>query len=293
MSSDAPPVRTRARRPLNLTRVKSVIVFFAGGLTALGSALTGLGAQVAFAPMLTWMLGFGPEKAAATAWRYAAAAALAAVVGVCVATRVTMQAYRLPDVIPVYLLHGALLFLGATIGALLAAPLAQDRAPRGRRQLFQFVGILVTLFVILQTTRQSWLNATHFTAWNVWWQLALLGLAVGALTQALGLASGILMVPALIYFGGFTASQSIALSLLVITLASALPAWTYTRQGLADTTYGNAALLGGILGGFGGGLLLAHLPEKVLLYLFAVIAMFLCGRELARLTTESAASKTH
>src|SRR5689334_20568563 len=81
MAQTPPPTVRRRRKPLNISRIKSVIVFVVGSLTALGGALTGLGAQVAFAPMLTWMLGFNAEKAQATAMRYAAFAAAASVFG--------------------------------------------------------------------------------------------------------------------------------------------------------------------------------------------------------------------
>src|SRR5579883_2766807 len=74
---DAP--RKKRRKPLNIVLWKSIIVAVAGGVTGLGSALTGLGAQMAFAPMLTWMLGFRPEKAQGTALRYALFASAVAV----------------------------------------------------------------------------------------------------------------------------------------------------------------------------------------------------------------------
>ncbi len=67
-----------------------------------------------------------------------------------------------------------------------------------------------------------------------------------------------------------------------MALASALPVWSYAKRGLIDPIYGNWAVIGGMFGGFLGGLLLARIPENGVLYLFAVVAMFLCGRELAR-----------
>jgi uncharacterized membrane protein YfcA len=113
-----------------------------------------------------------------------------------------------------------------------------------------------------------------------------IGLLVGALTQAGTLPGGLLMVAGLYYLGHFAAVPAIATSLLVIVLAALLPAWGYGQRGLVDTDYGGATIAGGMLGGFGGGLLLAmatHDPRPVLM-LFGVVAMFLCARELYRLT---------
>ena len=53
----------KPQRKLNVNGIKTIVVFFAAVGTAMGSAVTGFGAQIAFAPMLTWMLGFSSEKA--------------------------------------------------------------------------------------------------------------------------------------------------------------------------------------------------------------------------------------
>ncbi|HZP81993.1 MAG TPA: TSUP family transporter [Chthonomonadaceae bacterium] len=272
---DQPPVspQTRRRKPLNLTAIKSGIVFCVALVTAVGSALSGLGAQVAFAPMLTWMLGFAADKALATALRYAAFTAFAAVVGAFVA-KVTPTAF---------VQRGLLLVIAATAGAILAAPFSVKPGMVAQRRLFQSLGVLLTLFTIVHTARLTAWDVPHFAVWNSSLALAGLGFVVGALTQVMGLASGTLLIPALTFLAAFKAKEAVALSLLVVALASALPAWSYARRGLADATYGNWAVLGGIVGGFAGGLLLAKVTDSFVLLFFAVIAMFLCGRELARM----------
>jgi uncharacterized membrane protein YfcA len=273
-----PPQRPlRARRTFDLTRAKIVIVFFTGLLTAIGSAVTGLAAQTAFAPMLSWMLGFSHEKALATALRYAVFVALGVVIGV-------FGAQAAP---PQYLLQGLILMLCATVGAVIASPLSPRPEMQARRQFLQTIGIFVTFLTLTQAMRISELNPlTPFASWNMLWQIGLLGLGVGAVTQATGLAGGTLLVPVLTFLAGFRPNYAIALSSLVILLASALPAWSYNKKGLVDLAYGNPAAIGGFLGGLGGGLLLMRLPEKLALILFAVTAMFFCAREVARITLE-------
>lgn len=273
----------RGRRKLDLTPIKIVIVFFAGLFTAIGSALTGLGAQVAFAPMLSWMLGFNAEKALATAMRYAVIVALGVVIGI-------FGANSAP---PLYLGQGILLMLAATIGAVLAAPLSPKPEMQSRRQFLQSIGIAITLFTLIQAVRIDALNPVPPRQnWNELWQIGLIGIGVGALTQATGLIGGILLIPALTFLVGFPVTHAIALSSLVVLLASALPAWSYARKGLTDLTYGNPAAIAGFLGGLAGGLLLMRLPEKAGLMLFAVVGMTLCAREVARITQERSTSSS-
>lgn len=260
------------RRQLNIEGIKRWIVLFVGALTALGSAVTGIGAQVAFAPMLTWMLGFNADKAQGTALRYATSVTFAVVVGLIVGHHATVG----------YFGRGFLLFLGATIGAVLAASFTKNGKLTTLHRIFQTVGIGVTLFTLLQAVRLSPLINPHFASWGGYGAVTLLGLGVGALTQIFGLPGGLLMVPTLFFLGGFTGWEAIALSLLVIALASILPSWSYARRGLVDTVFGSSAVLGGLIGGFAGGLLLPSLTDGVALALFAVVGMFLCARELAR-----------
>ena len=63
-----------------------------------------------------------------------------------------------------------------------------------------------------------------------------------------------------------------------------LPAWGYGQRGLVDTDYSGAAIMGGVLGGVGGGIVLAYADPRAVLLLFGVVAMFLCARELYLLT---------
>ena len=105
----------------------------------------------------------------------------------------------------------------------------------------------------------------------------------------MGLTSGTLLVPALYFLSGIRAAHgnyaapAVALSVLVIALASALPAAAYSKRGLVDTIYRTPVVFAAIAGGFCGGLLLTHVMERVVIVFSAVVAMFLCARELSRL----------
>lgn len=257
---------------LRLTGIKQTIVLVAGGLTALGSAVTGLAAHVAFTPMLSWMLGFSPEKAQATAMRYSALAACAGACG----------AYLAGAAPESFLFRGILLVIGAILGAVMTSWAAPGPDQASRLRLFQMLGVAIGLFVFAQTSRLSLWHADTFQTWNAPLHLVVIGLLVGGAARVTGLVSGSLLVPTLHYFSGFSARESVALSLITVALASVLPAWSYARRGLTEPTYGNPAAIGGLLGGLSGGFLLAHVPAAAVLCLFALVTMFLSARELSR-----------
>ena len=266
------PVRKRKKK-LNVTAIKTTIVFFVGMAVALGSALTGLAPQAALAPSLRWMLGFSQDKAQGTALRFVCFAVLAALVGIGIGHGVDGSVLG----------YGLTAFVGATAGALIVVPLVTKTALVGSRRLFLTAGMGVTLWVVTDSARLSFYHL-HTVAPVGLLMVAGIGLAVGALSQAGGLPGGLLMVAALYYVGHFAAVPAIATSLFVIVLAALLPAWGYGQRGLVDTDYSGAVITGGILGGIGGGFVLAHADPKPVMMAFGVIAMFLCARELYRLT---------
>src|SRR5579862_2562875 len=211
--------RPRRPRSLNVTLIKRCIVFMVGCATAFASAVTGLGAQVAFAPMLTWMLGFKADKAQASGLVFACLAAVFGVGGALVGQSTP----------PEYWQRGVLLFVGAVLGALMAgrfAPITPSLA--WKRWSFRF-GIILCLFVVVRIGRLSRFDNPELALWQSGIDVGLIAVAVGAATRTLGLPSGLLMVPALYLFCAFTPSESISLSLLVIALASILPAIGYVQ----------------------------------------------------------------
>lgn len=248
---------------------------------AMIGGLTGLGAQVMFAPMLIWMLGYADDKAQGTAMCFAAWTAFAAIAG----------AYIVGAMPPAFILYGLLLATGAIIGAILTAGLAAKLKGTNSRRTSQSIGIMLTLAVIVQVAHSSTMFAgrPNLTEWNSPLAILMIGTVVGACTQLLGLTSGALLVPALYFFSGLKnadgnhAVPAVILSIMVIAIASLLPALAYARRGLVDGVYRTPIITAGLIGGFGGGLLSGRLTEHAVIIASAVIAMFLCARELSRL----------
>jgi uncharacterized membrane protein YfcA len=271
--STEPTRRLRRRKKLNVTAIKTTVVFFVGLVTALGGALTGLAPQTALAPSLRWMLGFSQEKAQGSALRFVCFTMVAALVGIAVGHHVDAM----------LLGYGLAAFVGATVGALAALPLTKQTALRGSRRVFVTLAMLFTAWIVTDAVRLSILRP-HPVAPVGLLAIVAIGFGVGALTQAGTLPGGLLMVAGLYYLGHFSAVQAIATSLLVIVLAALLPAWGYGQRGLVDTDYAGAAITGGILGGIAGGFALAYADPKPVMIAFGLIAMFLCARELYRMT---------
>jgi uncharacterized membrane protein YfcA len=113
----------------------------------------------------------------------------------------------------------------------------------------------------------------------------IIGLLIGTLSQATGLASALLMIPSLYYFAALQPLQAIFVALSVVALAALPVSWAYAKRGHYDASFATPALIGGALGGAVGTWALFWLSAQnsvAPLYLFAVVSMFLCAREIAR-----------
>jgi uncharacterized membrane protein YfcA len=266
------------RRQLNVGGIKNGIVLIVASIIAAGSAITGLGAHLAYAPSLQWMFGFRPEKAQLVAMRYAACAALSAII---VLTRNGVLSGAL-------MVSAAVIFLGSTVGALLGATFTLKSEMLNARRFFQVVGVGLCVWTLIQASRLSSLNPSVAVAqWDSNGSLFGITVGVGLLAQASRLTSGLLLIPSLYFLGGFSAMQAIGVSLSVVLLATLLPSLSAGRQPLPEPTYLTPSLFGGLIGGIAGGLGLLRLSDKGILIAFAVVAMYLCGQELTRIYYES------
>lgn len=275
----------RRRKKLNQPLIKSLIVFAAAAVTAAGSAVTGIGAHLGFASMLSWMFGYAPEKAQGTALRFSLAGALMAIVIFLI----------LQDHAVVHITRGLMLFIGATVGAIAAAPVTPKPTSTGLLRSLQGIAILVTLFTVTEAAHLSAVTRSdvHYAYWIAWWQILLLGAATGAVTQGARLIGGTLLVPALYFLTAIPdgvhglrpllASEAVVEALIVVCFASFLPMLGYAQRKLVDTTYLNAALVGGVIGGACGGWLLTILLERSILWFFGAVAMFFAAREIYRM----------
>jgi uncharacterized protein len=268
-----------AGRKLNIPLIKNIIMLVVGFFVAIGSALTGIGAQVAAAPMIQFLLGYAPDKTKGTALAFALFAAVGATTGIMLGG------------VKINLGIGLLIALGATIGAILVAAPSQNPKLRPVRRLGQSLGILIGIYVLGEAVRQR-VGGPAPVALSEWVRANaglggfLIGVFTGAASQLFQVASGILLVPAIIYFAARPVGEAIGTSLLVVAVASVLPTLTYSAKQSIDQRTGPWMTVGGALGGLAGGLMLARLfvGGPVPFVLFAVVAMFLSAWAIWRMT---------
>jgi uncharacterized membrane protein YfcA len=266
-------------RKLNIPLIKGIVMCFLGFWVAVGSALSGIGAQVAAAPMIHFLLGFIPERTAGTAMAFtffamSACALTATLGGVHTDLRIAL-----------------LLAVSATIGAALVARYAADPRLSLARRTAQSLAVVLGVFVIGGAMRPSWsalpMVPTDFFRANPVPGFVLLGFVSGILSNLLSLSSGVLLVPAMLFFVGMKPPEAILLSVTVIALASLIPALSYSARGLVDRSIGPWMAFGGVAGGLLGGYVLSRLAlaaSPVPLVAFGLIAMFLSAWMLWKMT---------
>ena len=96
-----------------------------------------------------------------------------------------------------------------------------------------------------------------------------LGIVAGAVSGLVGIGGGIIIVPVLVLFFGFSQqmAQGTTLALMVPPLG-AFAAWTYYRQGDVDLRAAGLICVGFFLGGFLGAQGAAALPGPALRKIF-------------------------
>jgi uncharacterized membrane protein YfcA len=284
-------------------RIKLVIVALGAGVAALIASFTGISPQAAFAPMLGWMLGFSASKSQATAMRVTAGTAIACAAGalwyssvsvvIKPSTEARLSQIKVAHLDPAFFaLNVVMLFIGATVGAVLAAKLAPKPNMIALRRIFLFTGVCIGVYVAAEGAHFNVAAGDRIPLVHGAGAMLFLGVVSGSLTQVLGLASGVILVPSLFYFAGLPMQQAVLVSITVIALAALLPAWSYNRRGLADMQYSGAGMIGGMLCGFVGGALLVGTSTRLLLILFAIMAMFFSAREISMVVLDESMPKS-
>jgi len=255
-------------RRLNIPLIKSVVMAVVGFAIAGGSAVVGIGAQVAAAPAIAFLLGYSPDVTAGTAIAFALFASASSVVGGHLGGTDVPFALAL------------LLAVCATGGVIFAARFADDERLKGARRLAHLLVMLLGIFIINQTMspRLGGPQPVGDELLRSPVGVALVGALAGVASQTFQIPTGVLLVPALIYLCGRTPAEAILASLFVVALASLLPAIASANRGLVDRRIGPWMTLGGIAGGLAGGWILVRTlgaGSPWPLIAFSLVAMYL------------------
>jgi uncharacterized membrane protein YfcA len=105
--------------------------------------------------------------------------------------------------------------------------------------------------------------------------LALIGLAAGMLSGLVGVGGGIIIVPALVFFLGFSQYQAQGTSLgLLLLPVGILAVMSYYQKGHIDVKVIGIMAAGFVLGGFLGSKLALAISETAVKRIFAVILFY-------------------
>jgi uncharacterized membrane protein YfcA len=105
--------------------------------------------------------------------------------------------------------------------------------------------------------------------------LIVIGLAAGTLSGLVGVGGGIIIVPALVFFLGFSqqAAQGTSLGLLLLP-AGILAVLNYYKQGFIDMKVVGIMCAAFVLGGWLGSKLALSLSQEVVKKIFAVVLFY-------------------
>src|SRR6516225_831012 len=109
----------------------------------------------------------------------------------------------------------------------------------------------------------------------------LVGLVAGMLSGLVGVGGGIIIVPALVFFLGFSQHEAQGTSLGILLLPAGIFAViNYYKQGYIDLKVVILLLLGFVAGGYIGSKVSLSLSEAALKKIFAVMLILIAGKML-------------
>lgn len=107
-----------------------------------------------------------------------------------------------------------------------------------------------------------------------WALFILVGLAAGVLSGLVGVGGGIIVVPALVYFFGFTQHQAQGTTLaMMVPPIGILAAWAYYSQGHVDIRTAGLLCAGFVVGGYLGGKAAVGLSSPALTKAFGAVLL--------------------
>jgi uncharacterized membrane protein YfcA len=111
--------------------------------------------------------------------------------------------------------------------------------------------------------------------------IILVGLAAGMLSGLVGVGGGIIIVPALVFFLGFSQHQAQGTSLGILLLPAGIFAvMNYYKQGFIDVKVVALLFIGFVIGGFLGSKISLTLSEAAVKKIFAVMLVIIAGKML-------------
>jgi uncharacterized membrane protein YfcA len=228
------------------------------------SGLLGVGGGILLVPFLVLAMAWGQKRAQATALVMVAMAGASGAV-----------TYAIGD--SVAWIPALIIMVGGLIGSLIGAVIVQRTADARLQILFGALLILVALRLLWPAGIAETDALPALTAPTVIGYLAS-GLGMGILSALFGIGGGILLIPLLITFFGFSQQLAAGTSLAVIVPISLLGALRLTKPGLTDWRIGFRFGLGAVIGAVIGASAALVIPGIALRIGFAVVLLLVALR---------------
>jgi uncharacterized protein len=111
--------------------------------------------------------------------------------------------------------------------------------------------------------------------------LVLIGVLAGILSGLVGVGGGVIMVPLLVLFFGFSQHQAQGTSLAVLVVpVTAIAVYTYHKEGYIDWRYVGIIAVFFVVGGYFGSKIAVNLDQKILKKVFGFILLLIAGKML-------------
>ena len=260
-----------------MTAAAAILSILSGSVVGLSLGLIGGGGSILAVPLMAYVVGLAPHEAIGTSAVAVGASALANLAGHARAGTV-----KWPCAV-VFALAG---IAGAAVGAQIG------KRVDGQALLAAFGVLMIIVAALMLKPRAAGHDArvrlTRASAPRLLPQLALTGLAVGALSGFFGIGGGFLIVPGLISATAMPLLNAIGSSLVSVSAFGATTAVSYAASGLIAWRIAGLFILGGLAGGYAGiraaralagrKRLLAHVFSAVV----ATVGLYVTARGLAR-----------
>jgi len=111
--------------------------------------------------------------------------------------------------------------------------------------------------------------------------LVIIGIMAGILSGLVGVGGGVVMVPMLVLFLGFSQHQAQGTSLAVLVVpVTAIAVYNYYKEGYIDWRYAVIIAVFFVIGGYFGSKLAINIDQKMLKKIFGVVLLGIAGKML-------------
>jgi uncharacterized protein len=176
----------------------------------------------------------------------------------------------------------AFLLAGGFVGTWLGSAIVVRIQTRWLQLMFGVLLVVAAVRLVVAASTAAESIATGVIGLSVWVIAGYIGsgFAMGLLSSLLGIGGGIIVIPLLIAFFGFTQQLAAGTSLVVMVPIALLGAWRLTRSGHTQWAQGTRIGIAAAVGAVGGASLALVASPEVMQAAFGVVLVFAASQML-------------